>query len=257
MVLRTPDPVALSIGPFEVRWYGLCFAGGIALVWLIMRLLARDRAWGIRSDYVDGVMVWNSMALVVGGRVGEMLFYRTGQWLADPWSVLDIDRGGMSFFGGMIGVAIALFAYERTHGIPSWRLFDLTAVATPLGLGLGRVGNWLNGEFLGPITHVAWATIGPTGELRHPVAIYEALTEGFLLFLLLFGALCIFKIQRASGVATASFLICYSFIRFLLEPFRSEAARFIVLDVSISQYFCILFFVVGIAILLQAIIRKG
>ncbi|MDW9593538.1 prolipoprotein diacylglyceryl transferase [Sinorhizobium meliloti] len=256
MALRTPDPVALSVGSFEVRWYGLCFAGGIALVWLTMRLLTRDRAWGIRSDYVDGVMVWNSMALVVGGRVGEMLFYQTGQWLADPWSVLDIDRGGMSFFGGMIGVAITLTVYERAHGIPSWRLFDLTAVAAPLGLGLGRVGNWLNGEFLGPTTNLAWATIAPSGELRHPVVLYQALMEGFLLFLLLFGVISIFKVQRSGGIAVAIFLIFSSISRFILDPLRPDSTAVGFLNISVSQYLCILFFMIGAIILAKIVVLK-
>jgi phosphatidylglycerol:prolipoprotein diacylglycerol transferase len=253
------DPIAIAFGPFEVRWYGLLYAAGIATTWFFMRHLARVVRADIGVTHVDAVMFWITLAVVGGGRAGDLLFYRFADFIGDPWAILDIDRGGMSFFGGFLAVAVVLAAYSRSSGVPFLPLADVTAAATPAGLCLGRIGNFLNGELYGPTTSLPWGIVFiPGTEPRHPTPLYEAILEGAALFALLYPAALWGQRLRVPGRTTGLFLCGYAFFRVAMEelrldydPLRSAGYR-----ISLAQLLCVPMLLGGVAMVASSARRS-
>ena len=234
------DPVAVWLGPLPIHWYGLAYVAGILLGWLYARrLLDNSRLWPNDSapmtrQHLDDFILWVAIGIVLGGRIGYILFYDLDKVLADPIRAIQINKGGMSFHGGLTGTTIAMFLFARRNKIPVWSMFDIVAAVAPIGLFFGRIANFVNGELWGRITDVPWAMVFcsphliaahdgfcPAGpDPRHPSQLYEAGIEGIILFLVLFiltrWALALKKPGTVSGI----FVIGYAFSRIFVEFFR-------------------------------------
>ncbi|WP_423206425.1 prolipoprotein diacylglyceryl transferase [Paracoccus yeei] len=227
---------------FSLRWYALAYLVGLIVGWrIIVGLMRRPALWGgrapMRPEQAEELLTWVVLGVVLGGRLGFVLFYEPGYYLANPGQILKLWQGGMSFHGGFLGVVVAAWIYCRRHGVPALGLADALAVATPIGLGLGRVANFINAELWGRPTDLPWGVIFP-GEAaqdcpgvsglcaRHPSQLYEAGLEGVVLAAVLFllvrrGAL------RRPGLALGVFLAGYGLSRFVVEFFRQADAQFI------------------------------
>jgi phosphatidylglycerol:prolipoprotein diacylglycerol transferase len=218
------DPVALQIGPLAIRWYALAYIAGILLSWRLLRRLVVQSPVVATTLQVDDFVSWATLGVVLGGRLGYCLFYQPSLYLADPISILKVWTGGMSFHGGMLGVAIAVLWFCRHHRISVLGFADRLAVCAPIGLGLGRLANFINGELWGrPAPDwLPWAMIFPRGGpvARHPSQIYQALMEGLLLFLMLFLLSRREAIRARFGLLTGIFLIGYAVARITGEFFR-------------------------------------
>ncbi|MER9924456.1 prolipoprotein diacylglyceryl transferase [Mesorhizobium sp. M0048] len=253
------DPVAFSIGPLAVRWYGLLFAGGIVVTWLLMRALAARKSQTISVGHIDAVMFWITIGVTSGGRVGDLVFYEFDRLAEDPSLVFDFSQGGMAFFGGLLGVAAAIVLYARWQGLPPLQLADIAAAATPAGLGLGRIGNFLNGELFGPETVLPWGlALTPFGHPRHPTQLYEAGLEGVLLFALVYPAAFWGKALTFPGRTAGLFMSLYAlfrigaeFLRSEPDPFRSAGYAF-----SMSQLLCIPMLLLGISLWRRSLFHR-
>jgi phosphatidylglycerol:prolipoprotein diacylglycerol transferase len=226
------DPVAFSIGPLEFRWYALSYVAGLLFAaWYIKRLVTTPRLWGANAPtlcvrQVDDFFIWFLLGVIVGGRLGYVLFYRPLDYLADPLSILRTWDGGMSFHGGFLGVVIACLIYGRKHGQGLDRMLDLGAASVPVGLGLGRIANFINAELWGRPTDVAWGVMFP-GETvaRHPSQLYEAALEGLALFIAVRIATHYFGALKHPGRASGIFALGYGLSRIFAEFFREPDAH--------------------------------
>ncbi|OCJ05553.1 prolipoprotein diacylglyceryl transferase [Agrobacterium sp. 13-626] len=234
------DPIAFSIVSWPIHWYGLAYVAGILLGWLYARRLVDDgKLWvndtaPMTREHLDDFILWVALGIVLGGRIGYILFYDLDNVLAEPIRAIQINKGGMSFHGGLIGTTIAMFLFAKRNKIPVWGLFDIVAAVAPIGLFFGRIANFVNGELWGRVSDVPWAMvfcsphliaahegICPAGpDPRHPSQLYEAGVEGIVLFIVLFiltrWALALKKPGTISGV----FVIGYAFSRIFVEFFR-------------------------------------
>ncbi len=213
------DPVFLRLGPLQFRWYGLMYVIGFVVSYFIMRNEARHRQLELDNEAVADLIFCLALGVVAGGRLGYVLFYDLGAYLNSPLKIFAIWQGGMSFHGGLLGVVVAGFWYSRRFGLPYLQLADLAALAAPVGLGLGRIGNFINGELFGRPTTMPWGMIFPDGGPlpRHPSQLYEAFLEGLVLF---FVVRLVARRFKAPGSATAAFLSGYGLFRFIVELFR-------------------------------------
>ena len=178
------DPVIFSIGFLKIRWYGLMYVIGFLLAWWLAKRRSKRSDSPINSEQVDDLVFYAMLGVIIGGRVGYALVYGTEQLLSDPFYLFRITEGGMSFHGGLAGVLLAMWLYGRKLKKTMWQMTDFVAPLVPLGLGFGRIGNFINGELWGKPTDVPWAFI-VDGVARHPSQLYEALLEGFILFAIL------------------------------------------------------------------------
>ncbi len=221
------DPVLVQFGPFAIRWYSLAYIAGILLGWRYMRLLAARQPSGPSAIDIDDVIVWATIGIILGGRLGYVLFYKPGYFLANPGEVLAVWRGGMSFHGGLLGVLVATIVFVRRRGIGFLGVADLLACATPFGLFFGRLANFVNGELWGRPSDVPWAMVFPgAGPLpRHPSQLYEAALEGVLLFA---GLWVLWRFTRGRdrpGFLFGAFLAGYGVCRMIVEQFREPDAH--------------------------------
>ena len=225
------DPVAIAIGPLEIRWYALAYIAGILLAWWLARRIAANAArWGgsspIRPADVDDVIAWCALGIVIGGRLGYVLFYGLSYFAANPLEIFTLWRGGMSFHGGFLGTVVALLLFARARGIPMLSMLDIAAVVTPIGLFLGRIANFINGELWGRPADVPWAIVFPHAgpEPRHPSQLYEAAMEGVLLFVILLSAVRAGALKRP-GLVGGLFIGGYGLTRIAGEAFREPDAH--------------------------------
>lgn len=210
------DPIALQLGPLAVRWYGLMYVIGILGGWWLGRVQAR-RPWSkITALQVDDMVTWIALGVILGGRVGSVLFYNFTDFISDPFMLFRIWEGGMSFHGGFLGVVLAMWLYGRRIGVSFWYLTDFVAPLVTVGLGAGRIGNFINDELWGKVTDVPWAVV-VNGTPRHASQLYEAMLEGLLLFIILWT----FSLKQRPRMAMSGlFLICYGISRFSVEFVR-------------------------------------
>ena len=224
----TIDPVAFSIGPVAVRWYALAYVFGLILaVSYAKHQVRRPQLWGragapVTPSQLDDFLLWSTLGVVVGGRIGYVLFYNLPHYLEAPSAILAVWHGGMSFHGGFLGVIVAAWLYGRRHGIALDRLLDLCAIGVPIGLGLGRLANFINGELFGRPSDVPWAMVFPGGgDLpRHPSQLYEAFLEGLVLFIVLKIATDKYQALSRPGLAAGIFALGYGISRIIVELFR-------------------------------------
>ncbi|MBC8018540.1 MAG: prolipoprotein diacylglyceryl transferase [Verrucomicrobia bacterium] len=218
------DPVFLSIGPLQFRWYGLMYVLAFVATYFILRSETRRKQLPLTSDDVADLVFFGAMGVVLGGRLGYILFYNLGFYLTHPLRIFAVWEGGMSFHGGFLGVICAFVIYARRKQIPFFTLIDMAALCAPVGLGLGRLGNFINGELYGRQTDMPWGIIFPGGGdvPRHPSQLYEAFLEGLVLFVLVRIAS---RRSSATGAAGWTFVAGYGLFRFIVEFFRQPDAQ--------------------------------
>ncbi len=212
------DPVAISLGPLSIHWYALSYLVGISLAWWMLGVKSRRQKLGWSAEEISDIMFYAVLGIILGGRIGYMLFYGYAALADNPLLIFQLWKGGMSFHGGMIGVFVALFLYGRKHGRSFFDISDFVAPVVALGLGSGRIGNFINGELPGRVTDVPWSAIYP-GDLvgRHPSSLYQALLEGPVLFAILW----IYSSRPRPRMAVSGlFLVSYGFLRMISELFR-------------------------------------
>jgi phosphatidylglycerol:prolipoprotein diacylglycerol transferase len=222
------DPVALWLGPLSVKWYGLAYMAGLLLGWLyVKRLLRQDRLWPgnkrpFPPDKADDLLLYMTIGVLVGGRLGNVLFYEPGYYLQNPLEIPAVWKGGMAFHGGLVGSIVAIVLFARRNGVGAWTTLDLCAAATPIGLFFGRLANFINAELWGRPTDVAWAFVfreaGP--DPRHPSQLYEAGLEGLLLFAVLWWLVHARLALHKPGIVAGTFMAGYGLARSFCELYR-------------------------------------
>jgi phosphatidylglycerol:prolipoprotein diacylglycerol transferase len=275
------DPVAVSLGPFAIRWYALAYIVGLIIGWRYCLMLADREPKLISRRDVDDFLVWATLGVVLGGRIGFVLFYNLPYYVDHPIEVLYLWHGGMSFHGGAIGVTTAIIVFARRRDLSIFALSDIVLEAMPIGLFFGRIANFINGELFGRFTDVGWAIVFPNGAVspdtvppgiislcqsvtfqngspglncpRHPSELYEAACEGLLLFLLLLfaehrGA------RRHPGIVTGLFLAGYAIARMSGELFRQPDVQlgFLIFGTTMGQLLSIPVLIAGVLIILWA-----
>jgi phosphatidylglycerol:prolipoprotein diacylglycerol transferase len=223
------DPIAVSFGPLSLRWYGLAYMAGLLIGWLYARkLISCKRLWAAKTSitpaHIDDLLLWATLGVVLGGRLGYVLLYNPAYYMANPADIIAVWNGGMSFHGGLVGTALAIYIFSRKHKLPLMSLLDVASAVAPVGIFFGRLANFINGELWGRATEVPWAMVFPhpdAGELaRHPSQLYEAALEGLLLFgilqLLIYRQAALLKPGLVSGV----FIAGYGLARIFAENFR-------------------------------------
>ena len=221
------DPVIVQIGPFGIRWYAMAYIAGLVLGWRLMRRLVTMPPAVASSLQVDDFLTWATLGVVLGGRLGYVLFYQPAVFIAEPLRILQVWTGGMSFHGGMLGVTIATVWFCRRNAIPLLGFTDRLAVVVPIGLCFGRLANFINGELWGrPAPAVPWAMVFPNGGPvpRHPSQLYQAVLEGVLLFAVLFLLSRRDWVRARAGMLTGVFLTGYGLARIAGEFFREPDA---------------------------------
>ena len=220
------DPVALSIGPMKIHWYGIMYLLAFVVAWFLA-MRNSQRPWSpVKKTQVEDLIVYGAFGVILGGRLGYLLFYSADKWLADPAMLVRIWEGGMSFHGGLIGVAVALLIYSRKYQITFLSLADFATPLVPTGLFFGRIGNFIGQELYGRPTDVPWAMIFPADPqqlARHPSQLYEAALEGLVLFFIINWYA---RKPRLYGEVTGLFLMLYGAFRFTIEFVRQPDAQF-------------------------------
>lgn len=221
------DPIAFSIGPVAVHWYGIAYVAGIMLGWLYARrLIETPRLWAgeapMNRAQIDDFVVWVAVGIILGGRIGYILFYDFASVAADPLRAVQIWNGGMSFHGGLAGTTLAMILFAKRNGISAWSLFDVVAAVVPIGLLFGRIANFVNGELWGRLSDAPWAVIFPQAGpfARHPSQLYEAGLEGIVLLAVLAIAIYRFSALKRPGLVTGLFVAGYALSRITVEFFR-------------------------------------
>jgi phosphatidylglycerol---prolipoprotein diacylglyceryl transferase len=248
------DPVALQIGPVAIRWYGLMYLAGFALIWLAGRYRIRTApggVWGARD--FDDALFYGILGAIVGGRLGYVLFYQLAEFAAEPWRIVYVWEGGMSFHGGLVGVIVAM-AWFATRGGHDWlRVTDFFAPLVPLGLATGRIGNFLNGELWGRPTDVPWAMVFPHVDAvpRHPSQLYQFALEGLVLFAVLWWYS---SRPRPRAAVSGAFLLGYGVLRFGVEFTREPDAflGLLALGLTMGQWLSVPMMAAGIGLIALA-----
>jgi phosphatidylglycerol:prolipoprotein diacylglycerol transferase len=252
------NPVAISAGPFQVHWYGLMYLVGFLGGWWLGRLRTRRPGTGWQAVEIGDLLFYVALGVVLGGRVGYTLVYNFPGFIADPLVLFRIWQGGMSFHGGLVGVLIAMWLYARRTGRTFFQVTDFIAPLVPVGLGAGRIGNFINGELWGRPTDLPWGMVFPfvDAQPRHPSMLYEALLEGVVLFIVLW----VYSSRpRPTMAVSGLFLVCYGAFRFLVEFVRQPDAQlgFIAFRwLTMGQLLSLPMIVLGAAFLVYAYRRK-
>lgn len=252
------DPVIVQLGPLSIRWYALAYITGLVLGWRLVRRLAQATPVVATPLQVDDFLTWATLGVVLGGRLGYVLFYQPSFYLTHPAMIFAVWEGGMSFHGGMLGVAIACTLFCRRQGIPLLGFADRIAVVAPIGLGLGRIANFINGELWGrPAPDwLPWAMIFPRAGMvpRHPSQLYEALLEGVVLLIVMAILSRRESIRARFGLLTGIFLCGYGIARIIAEFFREPDAflGFLQFGATMGQVLSLPMILAGIWLILRA-----
>ena len=222
------DPIALSIGPVDIHWYGISYVVGILLAWWYARkIVATPRLWAndtpaMAAIDLDDFLLWAAIGIVVGGRIGFILFYDLPLYIADPTLIFQIWKGGMSFHGGITGTTIAMILFARKRGISMWSLFDVVATVCVIGLFLVRIANFINGELYGGLSTLPWAVVFPGQEpfARHPSQLYQAGLEGLFTGIVLAIMVFRFGALKRPGLVAGTFVSLYAISRIAVEFVR-------------------------------------
>jgi len=251
------DPNIVQVGPFAIRWYALAYIAGLVIGWRLLRHLVRLTPPVATPVQADDFLTWATLGVVLGGRLGYVLFYQPGVYLAHPLMIFAVWEGGMSFHGGALGVTIAILWFCRRNAIPLLGFADRVTVCVPIGLGFGRVANFINGELPGRLAPdwLPWAMIFPAvgPEPRHPSQIYEALLEGLVLFIVMFALSRRESIRARFGCLSGAFLVGYGLMRITGEFFRQPDPflGFLAFDSTMGQLLCIPMLIAGAWLILR------
>lgn len=259
MAIQFPDisPIAVSLGPLDIRWYALAYLVGFLAGWkYALYLVGLNPNHRPNKDDIDNFIPFAVLGVILGGRLGYVLFYQFDVYMHDPLAALRIWQGGMSFHGGVLGVIVAIIGYALYNKINVLRLADIVCAAVPIGLFLGRLANFVNGELFGRVTTAPWGVIFPYGgeEPRHPSQIYEAVLEGLVLFVVLFVLSTRTWVRARPGFITGVFLSGYALARFAVEFFREPDFNlgFIVQQFSMGQVLSVPMFILGLCVIFYA-----
>jgi phosphatidylglycerol---prolipoprotein diacylglyceryl transferase len=259
------NPVLIHLGPLAVRWYALAYIVGIIAGWLYARaIIVTERCWGGPAPFTvidfDDFVIWITLGIILGGRTGYVLFYNFPYFASHPIQILELWNGGMSFHGGVIGCVVAIVGFALHRGISILSLGDVTCAVAPIGLFLGRIANFINGELWGRPTDVPWAMVFPNGGPipRHPSQLYEAALEGVVLFIAL-GLMVRWGALKRPGVIMGSFALGYGAARIICELFREPDAQlgFLWGGLTMGMLLCIPLMLVGVGILTVALTREA
>ncbi len=250
------DPVLLHIGPIAIRWYALAYIAGLVLGWRYLIWLAGKSDGRIKPIDADDFLVWATFAVILGGRLGYVLFYKPDYYFSNPSEIFKTWQGGMSFHGGLLGVFLATVWFTRKRKIPFLAFMDLAAVVVPIGLMFGRIANFINGELWGRVSDVPWAMVFPgAGPFpRHPSQLYEAFLEGFVLLAIMHFAWRNESWRARAGALSGTFLIGYGLARIVVEFFREPDAYlgFLFAGATMGQLLSVPMIVVGIGLIVYA-----
>ncbi|HBA87518.1 MAG TPA: prolipoprotein diacylglyceryl transferase [Geobacter sp.] len=251
------DPVFLRLGPLEFRWYGLMYILGFLAAYYIILTGVKRKGLPLTRDDVADLIFTAALGVILGGRLGYILFYNFSYYLSHPLKLFAVWEGGMSFHGGLTGAVLASLYYVSKHKLRFYPLADLAFLATPVGLGLGRIGNFINGELYGRVTDVPWGVVFPGGGPlpRHPSQLYEALLEGVLMFVILY---TISRKVKQEGVVVWSFVALYGLFRFMVEYVREpdEQIGYLLGVISMGQMLSLPMLLVGSAMVVHRL-RRG
>ena len=218
------DPVALDLGFVKIHWYGISYVVGILAAWFLLRYRAKQEQWGFSNEQVADLIFYAMIGIIIGGRLGSVIFYNFSYYLEHPVEIFYLQQGGMSFHGGLLGVILAIWLFARKIGKPFFKITDFIAPVVPIGLGSGRIANFINGELWGSPSDLPWAMIFPgAGDIpRHPSQLYQAFLEGLVLFIILwFFSTKPRPVRAISGL----FLLAYGVFRFAVEFVRVPDAH--------------------------------
>lgn len=251
------DPIALSLGPFVVRWYALAYIAGLVIGWRYCLWIASQKPRVARREDVDDFLVWATLGVILGGRTGYVLFYRPEFYFANPSEILKLWHGGMSFHGGALGVLAAIGLFTRQRKMNYLAFADIIAPAVPIGLFFGRIANFVNDELWGRVTDVPWAVVFPSDPAhlpRHPSQLYEATLEGLVLFAILFFVMRRTDARQRPGTLSGTFLIGYGAARIIGECFRQPDANlgFIFWGITMGQILSVPVVLCGVWLLWRA-----
>ena len=261
------DPVLVRFGPFAIRWYALAYIVGILAGWLYARRIIRnEKYWGGPAPMTvmdfDDFILWVTLGIILGGRIGYVLFYNLPHFAAHPAEIVQLWKGGMSFHGGFLGCVLAVVLFARHRGLSFLPLGDVTTAVAPIGLFLGRIANFINGELWGRPTDVSWAMIFPNGGPipRHPSQLYEATLEGLVLLIAL-GVLVRFGALKRRGLVTGAFFLGYGIARTVCEFFREPDAQLEAFTrstggLTMGMLLCIPLIVAGLGLIAFALSRQ-
>ena len=250
------DPVALQIGPLAIRWYALAYMAGLLIGWRYMRSVASWPPRVLDAKGVDDFLLWATFAIILGGRLGYVLFYQPVHFFQNPEDIVAVWKGGMSFHGGFLGMVLAIVIYARRLHVHALALGDRVACVVPIGLFFGRIANFINGELFGRPTDASWGVIFPGGGPlpRHPSQLYEAALEGIVLFLVLLAASRIESVRARYGTLTGLFLCGYAIFRSTGELFREPDAHigFLAGGVTMGQILSLPLLLAGLFLIARA-----
>jgi phosphatidylglycerol---prolipoprotein diacylglyceryl transferase len=254
------DPIALQIGPIAIRWYGLMYLIGFAAFFFLARRRSRTQPWsGASYQLVDDMLFYGVLGVILGGRLGYVIFYKPLHFLANPLDIIKIWEGGMAFHGGFLGVLVAALLVARNHKIRWLTLTDFIAPMIPIGLATGRIGNFINAELYGRVTDVAWGMVfrvpGAGNLPRHPSQLYQFALEGMTLLIVLW----VFSMkQRPVGAVSGLFLIGYGICRFIVEFYREpdDYLGLLSLGMTMGQWLSLPMVVAGVWMMVWSYRRK-
>lgn len=250
------DPIALQLGPLAIRWYSLAYVGGILLGWwIIAKEIAKRPLENLNKKAFDDMVVWAVGGIILGGRLGYVLFYKPEFYLSHPVQILHIWEGGMSFHGGFTGFVLAFYLFCSKYNVRFLSLMDLMACVAPIGIGLGRLANFINGELWGRVTDSPMGMVFPHGgDLpRHPSQLYEATLEGLVIFIVMMILLNTTKLRERVGVLAGLFCIFYGTARIICEFFREpdEFLGFLFAGATMGQLLSLPMLAIGIYLLFR------
>ncbi|MGO9743937.1 MAG: prolipoprotein diacylglyceryl transferase [Roseiarcus sp.] len=259
------DPVLVHWGPLAIRWYALAYIAGLVAGWaLIRRIVASDRYWNgaprPTADSIDDLLVYCALGVVIGGRLGNVLFYDPSYYFAHPLEIVEVWKGGMAFHGGLIGAAVGIFLFARRYRTPALTVYDLASLTAPIGLFLGRIANFIKPELWGRPTDVPWAMIfpGSDGQPRHPSQLYEAGLEGAATFVILIVAARLGALRYPGRIAGA-FGVLYALARTFSEFFRDPDPKLEDLGhgLTMGMVLSAPMIVIGVALMIYSARRRG
>ena len=251
------SPIALSVGGFQLRWYALAYLFGILSAWWLTKRNIKRYDLGITSAELDDLVFYTTLGIILGGRLGYVVCYGDGYFWRYPVEIFAVWHGGMSFHGGIVGVILGLFCFSRKYHFRFLKITDIVALYVPIGIFLGRIANFINGELWGRVTDVAWAVKFPEGGYlpRHPSQLYEAFSEGILLFFILNLLWKQAYVREHTGIISATFLIVYACSRICMEFFREPDSQigYIFGQTTLGQLLSLPFLLLGLYILYRAV----
>lgn len=261
IIFPTIDPIAIELGPVVVRWYALAYIAGLVGGWQFIKYLARKFPGDISEEAVDDYLFWATIGVVIGGRLGYVMFYNLEYFMANPAAIAQVWKGGMSFHGGFLGVVVATYLFCKKQKLPVWTFGDIVACGAPIGLFFGRIANFVNAELFGRVTDVPWGVVFPRGgpEPRHPSQLYEAGMEGLILFIILFSLSRIESLRSKSGLFMGVFVAGYGVARSIVEIFRQPDSHigFLSGGSTMGQWLSVPMILVGLLLVVVALRRKN